>query len=236
MFIPSIFHLCLPPYSGAKKCKFFCSSRHVLTWLLMVSGATAEETGEKNAQDGNTNKGLNVQFSDIHSCPSSHRQLVWNTRDSFLCKYASVILQWRLLLSRQILSQFPYLSQSWWAHCAGWRWCHRSGCHGWWEDHKSGDSWRENNTCSQTHRCWVSTWRRTNLRADRMCVHHLFQACGTTDRIRVWFENGAPTQQRANNINCDLLCEVSVIPADLPPESLKSNDYDTRRRPLPSHS
>ena len=41
----------LPPYSGAKKCKFFFSSWQVFTWLLMVSGATADETGGENTQD-----------------------------------------------------------------------------------------------------------------------------------------------------------------------------------------
>lgn len=38
-------------------------------------------------------------------------------------------------------SKKPYLTQFWSIRCAEWRWCRRSGCHGWLEGHRSGGSW-----------------------------------------------------------------------------------------------
>lgn len=41
----------VPPYSGAKKCRFFCSSRQVFTWLLIVSGATRRKSQTLRMQE-----------------------------------------------------------------------------------------------------------------------------------------------------------------------------------------
>lgn len=55
----------LPPYSGAKKWRLFCSSRQVFTWLLMVSGATGKvEKSLKNYR-------LAVVWNcSLHPCPT----------------------------------------------------------------------------------------------------------------------------------------------------------------------
>lgn len=106
-----------------------------------------------------------------------------------------------------------YLIQSWWVRCVGWRWCHRSGFHGWWEGHMSGENWSTEKktsthmktnlirkglflclmhiSVSKPYKRLHNVWKgETNLRADRICVHHLFQACGTKHLIRAltsWF-------------------------------------------------
>lgn len=91
-----------------------------------------------------------------------------------------------------------YLILSWWARCVGWRWCHRSGCHGWWEGHMSGDN------CSTEKKKNPST-NTNNMRKWLDCWWVHFSVSDHTEFNRP--EEGKPTWEQTGSV-----CTISSKP------------------------